>query len=176
MTKVFWFTGLSGAGKTTLATAVAAELKADGTTLRILDGDDVREKLHGHLGFSRADILENNRLIAEMCVEAVANAESVLVPIISPYEEGRVLARERLGDAFRLIYFDAPLSHVENSDVKGLYAKARSGVINDMIGISDSNPYQAPAHPDLTIDISKESEAQLVSRLVNYVLAEINDR
>ena len=176
MTKAFWFTGLSGAGKTTLATAVAAELKAAGTTLRILDGDDVREKLHGHLGFSRADILENNRLIAEMCVEAVANAESVLVPIISPYEEGRVLARERLGDAFRLIYFDAPLSHVENSDIKGLYAKARSGVINDMIGISDSNPFQAPAQPDLTIDISIESEAQSVSRLVNYVLAEINDR
>jgi adenylylsulfate kinase len=176
VTKVFWFTGLSGAGKTTVATAAAAELKNVGITLRVFDGDDVREKMHRHLGFTRADILENNRLIAEMCADAIANAESVLVPIISPYEEGRALARHRLGEAFRLIYFDAPLRHVENSDVKGLYAKARNGVIRHMIGVSDANPYQTPTHPDLTIDISKVSQAQSVARLVNYILTEINER
>jgi len=175
VTKVFWFTGLSGAGKTTLATAAAAELKNVGIILRILDGDDVREKLHSRLGFTRADILENNRLIAEMCADSIADAESVLVPIISPYEEGRTLARDRIGDAFRLVYFAAPLSHVESHDVKGLYAKARSGVISDMIGVSETNPYEVPAHPDLTIDISKESAAQSVTRLTEFIFAEINE-
>jgi len=90
---VFWFTGLSGAGKTTIADAAAAALEKDGRRVRVLDGDDVRARQHRHLGFSEADILENNRLIAALCVEALEEVEIVLVPIISPFAKGRERGR-----------------------------------------------------------------------------------
>jgi adenylyl-sulfate kinase len=172
---VFWFTGLSGAGKTTVANATAEAISRDGKRVRILDGDDVRARLHRHLGFSQADILENNRLIAELCVEALNEADVVLVPIISPLQAGRDNARQKIGDAYRLVYFNAALDHVATADVKGLYTRARNGEIDNMIGVADSNPYEQPVDADFEIDIACESSDRSVSRLVEFIRSELSD-
>ena len=176
MAKIFWFTGLSGAGKSTVASETAARLRAAGKKVRILDGDDVRNRLHRHLGFSTADILENNRLIAELCIEARDGADAILVPIISPLDEARAIARALLGADFRLVYFSAPLSHVERADVKGLYEKARTGAIDNMIGVADTNPYEPPSDADLEIDISAERPERSAKRLFDYIRAELDGK
>jgi adenylyl-sulfate kinase len=173
---VFWFTGLSGAGKTTIADAAAAVLEQNGIRVRILDGDVVRAQLHKHLGFSEADILENNRLIADLCVDALPNADVVLVPIISPLEAGRRNARINIGDAFRLVYFNAGLDHVAAADVKGLYRRARDGEIDNMIGVAESNPYESPTDVDFEIDISAETRETSVDRFIAYVRDQLNER
>ena len=173
--RVYWCTGLSGSGKSTVTHAAAQRLAALGRQLQIIDGDDVRNKLHRHLGFSRTDILENNRLIAEMCAKARDNVDLVLVPIISPFYEGRSLARDTIGADFRLIYFSAPLHHVEAADVKGLYKKARRGKIPNMIGVDEATPYEPPWDADLGIDISSETEQYSVGRLTKFILSDLHD-
>lgn len=175
MAKVFWFTGLSGAGKTTIAQAAAAALRAEGYRVALLDGDNVRERLHRHLGFSNEDILENNRLIAGLCLDSLPDNDAIFVPVISPFEAGRREARERIGDAFRLVHFSAPLGFVEKADVKGLYGRARSGELDNLIGVAEENPYQAPADADFEIDISRHSETACIDRFVSYVRREIRD-
>lgn len=175
MTPVFWFTGLSGAGKTTIADAAAAQLAEAGYRIRILDGDDVRARQHRHLGFSEADILENNRLIAQLCVDAQEDTDIIFVPIISPFEKGRASARIAIGDAFRLVYFNAGLDHVSAADVKGLYRRASDGEIDNMIGVAASNPYEPPHDADLEIDISRESSDQSISRFLAFVNRTLND-
>ena len=165
MAIVLWFTGLSGSGKSTLAEALKRELESRGKTVEILDGDAVREKLHKNLGFSREDIRENNRLIAELA--AKSSAEIVLVPVISPYKEDRQMAREIIGGNFIELFIHAPLQECIQRDVKGLYRKALAGEIDNFIGISDANPYEEPLNPDLTIntaDLSVEESVTLLMR------------
>ena len=171
---MFWFTGLSGAGKTTVANAAAEALRQEGRSVRILDGDDVRNQLHRHLGFSKADILENNRLISELCIEAMESSDIIFVPIISPLKEARSHARKAIGEKFRLIHFSASLQYVSTADVKGLYKRARNGEIVDMIGVAVTNPYQEPLRADLTIDISNQSMDETVQRLLAFARAELN--
>ena len=171
---VFWFTGLSGAGKTTIAEKAAAELKQSDLKVAIIDGDDVRARLHRHLGFTRDDILENNRLISELCVEALPENDAVFAPVISPLEAGRIAARNRIASRFRLIYFSAPLDFVSDADVKGLYQRARTGQINNMIGVAESNPYEFPNDADLEIDISQNDEAGCIECLKTFVTRELN--
>ena len=175
MSLVFWFTGLSGAGKTTVADAIAARLKHDGIGTRIFDGDDIRETLHRHLGFSEEDILENNRLIAALCKDPLADADVILVPIISPLERGRTAARAEIGDGFRLIYFNAPLEYVAQADVKGLYGRAKAGEIDNMIGVAASNPYQTPESADFEINISRETQSESIDRLAAYIRRELRE-
>ncbi len=176
MALVLWFTGLSGAGKTTVSAKARERLEAEGLYVAVLDGDDVRARLHRHLGFSREDILENNRLIAGLCAEAMDENDVIFVPIISPLEEGRAAARRRLGSAFRLVYFNAPLDFVAAADVKGLYRQARDGKIDNLIGVAKSNPYEPPADADLEIDISLDDETASVERLVAFATEQLNDR
>ena len=149
---VFWFTGLSGSGKTTLAKAFAMALEEHGKSVCIIDGDDVRSKRARPLGFSREDICENNRLIAEYAKEKSGDCDMILVPIISPYREDRGMARTIVGEHFFEVFIDCSLSVCEARDVKGLYKKARSGAIKDFIGISESNPYEKPLNPHITIE------------------------
>ena len=113
---VFWFTGLSGSGKSSVAAAVRDRLCADGAKVLILDGDDVRARIHRHLGFSEADIRENNRLIAGLCDESRADYDVILVPIISPYAESRAAARAALAPGFYEIYCTAGLDIVARRD------------------------------------------------------------
>src|SRR4030042_3603388 len=141
---VFWFTGLSGSGKTTVATSVKPLLESCCYSVLVLDGDDVRKHRHIHLGFTEEDIKQNNALIAELCRACRQNHEVILVPIISPYESSRKQARALLGDGFFEIYFSVDLETVIRRDVKGLYSKAKRNEITNLIGFSPGNVYEPP--------------------------------
>ena len=147
MSTVIWFTGLSGSGKSTIAAALKVELERNEQTVEILDGDAVRLKLHKHLGFSREDVRENNRLIAELTKKS--SADVVLVPIISPYRADRAMARSLVSKKFVEVFVDTPLDECIKRDVKGLYKKAERGMITDMIGVH--TPYEKPEKADVVI-------------------------
>lgn len=166
---VIWFTGLSGAGKSTVADGVNALLSEQGYRVLIFDGDTVRTRMHRHLGFTEAEIKENNRLIAELCVENRSGYDVILVPIISPYAVSRRDARERIGTGFYEIYLDADLATVVERDIKGLYAKARNGTLSNVIGISPETPYQAPQAADLIVHTGREEAGASVRELYDFV-------
>lgn len=145
-----WFTGLSGAGKSTLANALEKRLAALGKHTMLPDGDNIRMGLNHNLGFSETDRIENIRRIAEVSKLLNDAGLIVLTSFISPFAGDRRRAREIIGDRFIEIYVSTPLEECARRDVKGLYAAARSGKIEQFTGIS--SPYEIPQHPDLTID------------------------
>ena len=167
---VFWFSGLSGVGKTTVANLVREKLNSQGFKVSVLDGDDVRTRLHRHLGFSESEIKENNKLIVGLCESERKSADVVLVPIISPYVESRVSARLQLSPGFFEIYFVAAISILENRDTKGLYGKARNGEIDNLIGYSPNSPYEPPETPDLLIDTGIVSINKACNILTSFIL------
>jgi bifunctional enzyme CysN/CysC len=170
----FWFTGLSGAGKSTVATLARDRLATMSLHATIIDGDDVRDRREQPLGVSRPDILTNNAEIGEACHVARREAEVVFVPIISPYAAGRERARAVLGDGFFEVYFSADLAAVVERDVKGLYAKAANGEITDMIGFSPTAPFEAPADPDVLLHTATEDPEQSAETLVRFVLSQLS--
>lgn len=172
---VFWFTGLSGSGKTTVATAVKELLEAAGYAVLVLDGDDVRKRLHVHLGFSEADIKKNNQLIAGLCQEALRHYDVIMVPIISPYRVSRAEARLLLGKRFYEIFFAADLETVMQRDVKGLYKLARENKIRNLIGYSPSNVYEPPEAPDLIIDSRMETIEDSTDKLHGFILTQLKN-
>ncbi|WP_204154447.1 adenylyl-sulfate kinase [Leptolyngbya sp. CCY15150] len=141
-----WFTGLSGAGKTTIRMAVEEKLRAQNYALEVLDGDIVRENLTKGLGFSKEDRDENIRRIGFVSHLLTRNGVIVLVSAISPYRNIRDEVRQKIGD-FVEIFVNAPLAVCEDRDVKGLYKRARAGEIKQFTGIDD--PYEAPLNPDI---------------------------
>lgn len=161
-----WFTGLSGAGKTTISKAVAEKLRSQGCKLEILDGDIVRENLTKGLGFSKADRDENIRRIGFVSHLLTRNGVIVLVSAISPYKEIREEVKQKIGD-FVEVYVNAPLAVCEERDVKGLYKRARSGEIKNFTGISD--PYEAPENPTIEcrtdLEELEESVAKILTKL-----------
>lgn len=167
---IFWFTGLSGSGKTTIATAVKPLLEAEGHTVLILDGDDVRKSLHIRLGFSEQDIKRNNALIAELCHAYRSDYDVILVPIISPYESSRKQARDLLGEGFFEIFISAGLNTVIKRDVKGLYTKAKNREIDNMIGYSPSNVYEPPQSPDFVIYSDRDSIEKSVDDFYRFIV------
>jgi bifunctional enzyme CysN/CysC len=165
---VVWFTGLSGAGKSTIANIVERKLHAEGRHTYLLDGDNLRHGLNKDLGFTTADRIENVRRTAEVASLMAEAGLIVLVSLISPYRAERRMARDLAGDNnFLEIYVDTPLEVAESRDRKGLYAKARSGEIPNFTGIGA--PYEEPEHPDLhisTAEYSPEHAADAVIRLL----------
>lgn len=157
---IFWLTGLSGAGKTTIANLVREFFTAKGLNVRIIDGDDVRDNRKKRLGFSPEDIEENNRLIANLCSTERNNYDFILVPVISPLEKVRSIVRDILTPEFYLIYCNANLDIVMQRDVKGLYQKAQNGEILNMIGYSEESPYDAPLNADLILNTSGQSGSE----------------
>jgi adenylyl-sulfate kinase len=148
--KVFWFTGLSSAGKTTLATAMCAILQKKNIFCVVLDGDELRSGINADLGFSIDDRRENIRRTAEIARLFAGNGITCIVSTISPYAELRENARKIIGrDRFFEIYINAPLQVCEKRDVKGLYRKARQNQIMSFTGIQDA--YSPPENPDLEI-------------------------
>jgi bifunctional enzyme CysN/CysC len=148
---VVWFTGLSGAGKSTIANVVERRLHAEGRHTMLLDGDNVRHGLNRDLGFTATDRVENIRRVAEVAGLMVQAGLIVLVAFISPFRAERELARGVVGGmAFREVFVDTPLKVAEQRDPKGLYAKARRGELRDFTGID--SPYEPPLDPDLRID------------------------
>ncbi len=163
--RVLWFTGLSGAGKSTVANLVDKRLHALGYHSFILDGDNVRHGLNRDLGFTAEDRVENIRRVAEVARLMTDAGLIVLVSFISPFRAERQMARERFGEGeFLEIFVDVPLALAEERDVKGLYRKARAGLIPNFTGID--SPYEAPEHPDLRLDAGAESPEHLALRVL----------
>lgn len=163
-----WFTGLSGAGKTTISRAVGNQLKSYGQKLEILDGDVVRLNLCKGLGFSKEDRDENIRRVAFVAGLLTRNQVTVLVSAISPYREIRQEVRERISN-FVEVYVNAPLQVCEQRDVKGLYKKARAGEIKNFTGIDD--PYEPPFNPD----VECRTDLETVEESVSKVLAKLRE-
>jgi adenylylsulfate kinase len=159
-----WFTGLSGAGKTTIRMAVEEALRAQGYRLEVLDGDVVRENLTKGLGFSKADRDENIRRIGFVSHLLTRNEVIVLVSAISPYRDIRDEVRRRIGD-FVEVYVNAPLEVCEGRDVKGLYKKARAGEIKQFTGIDD--PYEAPLNPEVECRTDLETLEESTTKVLN---------
>lgn len=167
MPKTFWFTGLSGSGKSALANALEKHLVQQGLHTMLLDGDNLRHGINKDLGFTEADRVENIRRVAEVAKLMNDAGLIVLTALIAPYARDRENARGIIGDAFVEIYVSTPLSVCEARDVKGLYKKARSGVIPEFTGIS--SPYEAPKNPDIRIDTSEGT----LEEAVKYVAAQL---
>ncbi|GAB4237012.1 MAG: adenylyl-sulfate kinase [Elainellaceae cyanobacterium] len=158
-----WFTGLSGAGKTTICRAVEAELRAKGHQVEVLDGDVVRENLTKGLGFSKDDRDTNIRRIGFVSQLLTRNGVIVLVSAISPYREVREEVRQTIGD-FVEVYVSAPLEVCEQRDVKGLYKRARAGEIKQFTGIDD--PYEPPLNPEVECKTHQETLEESVAKVI----------
>lgn len=165
---ILWFTGLPSSGKSTIANELEKKLITMGARTYILDGDNVRMGLCKDLGFSEADRGENIRRIGEVSKLFVDAGCIVLSAFVSPYIKDRDAVRELAEDGeFVEVFVDAPLEVCEERDVKGLYKKARAGIIKGFTGIDD--PYEAPLNPEITIDTSKLSLEEGVNVLLAYL-------
>ncbi len=162
-----WFTGLSGAGKTTICRSVFTELLAQGLRVELLDGDDLRRHLNSDLGFSREDREENVRRIGFVARLLARNGVIALVAAISPYRAVRDEVRRTVGN-FIEVHVNAPLSVCEERDPKGLYRKARAGEIKDFTGIDD--PYEAPLTPEVRCDTDQETLRASTDKVVSAVM------
>lgn len=165
-----WLTGLSGSGKTTVATALAELLAAEGRASYVLDGDVLREGLNSDLGFSDADRAENVRRVGEVAKILTGAGFVTLVPLISPFRDGRAAVRDshaRDGLKFVEVFVDTPLEECEHRDAKGLYARARAGEIPSFTGID--SPYEPPLTPDLLLR-PDDGDPREMARLVHQLL------
>ncbi|HEY4696980.1 MAG TPA: adenylyl-sulfate kinase [Gallionella sp.] len=166
---IVWFTGLSGSGKSTLAHAVEETLHRQGCRTFVLDGDNVRHGLCGDLGFSSKDRVENIRRIGEMAKLFMEAGVIVLTAFISPFRADRERVRGMVehGD-FIEIYCDAPIGVCESRDVKGMYKKARAGLIAEFTGIS--SPYEAPEDPELTVNTGTAELDDCVQQVIGEMV------
>lgn len=165
-----WFTGLSGSGKSTLANAVERELVGRGACAYVLDGDNLRHGLNRDLGFSPSDRQENIRRAGEVCRLLNDAGIIVLTAFISPYSRDRELVRKmHLPDRFVEVFVDTPIEVCEARDVKGLYARARSGEIAEFSGISA--PYEAPLRPEVRINTEDRTIESCAAEVVHHLEA-----
>jgi bifunctional enzyme CysN/CysC len=163
--RVIWLTGLSGAGKSTIANAVEKRLHALGRRTYILDGDNIRQGLNKDLGFKDADRVENIRRVAEVAKLMLDAGIIVLTAFISPFRQEREMARQLIGtDRFIEVYVNAPLDVCEQRDPKGLYKKSRSGLLPNMTGIS--SPYEPPDMADVVVNTDNMSAEECAELLV----------
>jgi len=166
--RVIWLTGLSGAGKSTIANLVEKRLHALGRHTYLLDGDNVRHGLNRDLGFTEEDRVENIRRVAEVSKLMVDAGLIVLTAFISPFRSERRMAREILADGeFIEVYVQTPLAVAESRDVKGLYKKARAGELKNFTGVD--SPYEEPENPELTVDTTTLSAVDAAERIVEWL-------
>lgn len=165
---ILWFTGLSGAGKSTVADAVEQKLFELGHHTYLLDGDNVRHGLNKDLGFTDADRVENIRRIGEMAKLFADAGLIVMSAFISPFRSDRQMVRDLVEEKeFVEVYISTPLSTCEERDPKGLYKKARSGQIKNFTGI-DSD-YEVPHHPEVTLNTAELNVSECVDRVISYL-------
>ena len=162
-----WFTGLSGAGKSTIAGIVEADLRERGFKVEVLDGDVVRTNLSKGLGFSKEDRDTNIRRIAFVADLLSRNGVVAITAAISPYREIRDEARELMGDRFIEIYVKASVEECARRDVKGLYEKAMRGELKEFTGVSD--PYEEPLDPELVCDTETESPEESAAKVIAFL-------
>jgi adenylyl-sulfate kinase len=163
---VLWFTGLSGSGKSTLATFIAPLLKQKGCKVEILDGDEVRENLSKGLGFSKEDRDTNIRRIGYVAGLLSRNGVVAITAAISPYKDVRNEVRAKTTN-FIEVYAECPIDVLEERDTKGLYKKAKAGIIKNFTGISD--PYEAPEKADVVVKTHEESIEQSAQKILDYL-------
>lgn len=165
-----WFTGLSGAGKTTLAARLVDELQARGVRLEVLDGDEVRTNLSKGLGFSKEDRDTNIRRIGYVCRLLARNGVGAISAAISPYRDVRDEVRrsiEREGAQFIEVYVKCPLEVLTTRDVKGLYRRALAGEVAHFTGVSD--PYEEPLAPDVVVETDRESVEESATKILRLL-------
>ena len=171
---VLWFTGLSGAGKSTIANLVEKRLLSQGRHTYLLDGDNVRHGLNRDLGFTDAERVENIRRIAEVAKLMVDAGLIVLVSFISPFRSERRMARDLMDPGeFLEVHVDTPLEVAEQRDVKGLYAKARRGELKNFTGID--SPYEAPEAAEIRVDTSTMTAEAAADAIVSYLETRANE-
>lgn len=166
--KILWFTGLSGAGKSTIANLVEKKLNEAGKLTYLLDGDNIRQGLNSDLGFSVKDRKENIRRITEVSKLFLDAGIITLTCFISPFNEEREKLRKAFGDDFVEIFVDCPLEVCESRDVKGLYKKARLGEIKEFTGIS--SPYEKPENPEIIVNTSNFTAEQCADIVMEYLI------
>ena len=159
-----WFTGLPCSGKSTIADAVAGELRKERPNVERLDADIIRKHLWRELGYSKEDRDENIRRATYLAQLLTRNGVAVLTSFISPYRELREYARQEIGD-FVEVYVKCPVEVCSQRDTRGMYKKALAGDIPNFTGVSD--PYEEPLHPEVLIESDKEPLAQSVSRVIS---------
>ena len=166
--RILWFTGLSGAGKSTIANLVEARLHALGRHTYLLDGDNVRLGLNRDLGFTAAARVENIRRIAEVARLMVDAGLITLVAFISPFRREREMARRLVGPGeFVEIFVDTPIAVAEARDPKGLYKKARRGELKDFTGID--SPYEPPESPEIRIETTSISAPEAAETIIQFL-------
>jgi adenylylsulfate kinase len=166
---VLWFTGLSGAGKSTVANALSVKLHNNSYFTYLLDGDNLRHGLNSNLGFSKEDREENIRRVKEVANLFADAGIITLATFISPFRKDRNSVRELLGDRFVEVFVDCDLQVCEDRDPKGLYKKARTGLIKDFTGID--SPYEKPENPEITINTHKSTIDECVEQIIEYLKA-----
>ena len=165
-----WLTGLSAAGKSTLAFALERELMNVGRACFVLDGDNIRYGINSDLGFSQNDRHENIRRVAEVARLMNDAGLIVITAFISPFRSDRKMACDIIGDnCFREVYVSTPLSECEHRDPKGLYLKARSGKLSGYTGVS--SPYEPPPCPDMEIDTSRVTVQEALAGMMRLVMS-----
>ena len=164
-----WLTGLSGAGKSTIAVLAASMLREDGVSVSVLDGDAVRQGRHNQLGFNPEDIRENNRRIVELCSDALGRHDVVLVPVISPFRVSRAAARNALGEQYLEVFVKASLTEVRRRDPKGFYRQASEGRLAGLIGVDPEVPYEPPESPALVLDTERQDAPACAMELVRFI-------
>ncbi|MCB2294863.1 adenylyl-sulfate kinase [Clostridium algoriphilum] len=165
--KLLWFTGLSGSGKSTVANALDIRLNQSGKATYLLDGDNIRLGINSGLGFSIEDRNENIRRIGEIGKLFVDAGLITIACFISPLKANRDMVRSALGDDFIEVFVDCPLDECEKRDPKNLYKKARAGVIKEFTGIS--SPYEKPENPEIIINTNELSIDECVDKILDYI-------
>jgi len=165
---MIWFTGLSGSGKSTVALALERELHRRGRICRVLDGDNIRSGINNNLGFSTEDRMENIRRIAEVAKLFVDTGVITVAAFISPTCRMREMARDIIGaDDFFEVYVSTPIEVCEERDVKGLYKKARAGLIKEFTGVDSA--FEPPRNPSLVIDTSRKGLDECVESIMEAI-------
>jgi len=165
--KLLWFTGLSGSGKSTVANSLDIRLNESGKATYLLDGDNIRLGINSDLGFSMEERSENIRRIGEIGKLFVDAGLITIASFISPLKENREMVRASLGNDFIEIFVDCPLEECEKRDPKNLYKKARQGVIKEFTGIT--SPYEKPENPEIVVNTKDQTLDQCVDKILDYL-------
>ena len=164
---VIWLTGLSGSGKTTIASKIYQILIQKGYKIELIDGDKFRVN---NTDFSNNGIIRNNRNIITLCENLLHTNDFIIVSVISPFNNSRNEARSKLEKKYIEVYVEVNLKTVINRDTKGYYKKALSGKIDNFIGIDPNTPYEIPTDPEIILNTDNESEEQSLQKLLDYLI------
>jgi len=166
---IFWFTGLSGSGKTTICSILMNKLKSDGYSVEWYDGDRIREELKIESDFSKEGILKNNFEVINRINAVKGNVDFILISLITPFNDIRNYARKTFGKDYFEVYIKCDKNTLIERDTKGLYKKALNGELDNLIGFSDKVPYEEPSRPDLILETNLISAKEAVRKIYKVV-------